>query len=180
MKTVLDLIRRFDALNEAKIDGTLSPEDEERWEELKLVYDLLMVHSGLGRDGSSTPFTPEEIRGCLSDDSRLRVPVDAEAVVYHGDASFDANVVNLSRGGAFLATDTLAEAGERLTVYISGISMEDSADVLELRGEVIWCAEKGVPEARIQRGMGVRFLDVTEDTRERLEHLVVTAIERRL
>jgi hypothetical protein len=38
VKTVLDLLKKYDQLNEAKIDrGKLSPEEEERWEELKVV-----------------------------------------------------------------------------------------------------------------------------------------------
>lgn len=181
MKTVLDLIRKYDELTEMKGRETLPPEDEEHWEELKVVYDLLMFHSGLGREeGKRSPFSPEEIRECLSDDTRLRVPVEAHAIVNHNDESFDANVVNLSRGGTFLASDTLADVGERLIVYISGISSDDPGDVLELDGEVIWCAERGVPEARVHRGMGVRFVDVSDDTRKRLESFVVRTIERRL
>ena len=40
MKTVLDLLKKYDDLNETKIrDGKLSTDDEERWEELKVVYD---------------------------------------------------------------------------------------------------------------------------------------------
>jgi len=180
MKTVLDLIRKYDELNKRKTQDALAPADQERWEELKVVYDLLMFHSGLGREGGSAPFSPKEIRECLDDDTRLRVPVEAHAIVNYADDSFDASVVNLSRGGTFLASDTLADVGERLTVYISGISKDDSDDVLELDGEVIWCAERGVPEARVHRGMGVRFLDVSDETRTRLESLVVKTIERRL
>ena len=48
MKTVLDLIREYDELNEAKSrhHGNLSLADEQRWEELKAIYDLLIFHSG--------------------------------------------------------------------------------------------------------------------------------------
>ncbi len=52
MKTVLDLIRKFDELNASKTreQDKFSLADEERWEELKAMYDLLVFHSGLGRD----------------------------------------------------------------------------------------------------------------------------------
>ncbi len=52
--------------------------------------------------------------------------------------------------------------------------------MLELTGEVVWCAEEGIPEARIRRGMGIRLVDVSEETGERLESLVVKTIEKRL
>ena len=167
MKTVLDLLKKYDDLNEAKIraDGKLPPEEEERWEELKVVYDLLMFHSGIASDEASAPFSPAEIRETLADESRLRVPVEAHAMVEHEGGSFDASVVNVSRGGVFLASDTLADAGSRLTLYLVGLSDDDEpGDMLELKGEVVWRAEEGVPEARIRRGMGIRLVDVSEET----------------
>ncbi len=182
MKTVLDLIRKYDELNEAKSrqHGNLSLADEERWEELKAIYELLVFHSGLVRHNEGASFSNEEIRECLGDESKLRVPVDAHAMVHHDGESFDASVVNLSRSGSFLASDTLVQVGERLIVYITGISEDDAGDVFELNAEVLWCAEEGVPEARIRRGMGVHFVDVADETRERLGSLVVNTIEKRL
>ena len=147
MKTVLELLKKYDDLNEAKIrgGGKLAPEDEERWEELKVVYDLLMFHSGLTSENASAPFSPAELRETLADETRLRVPVEAHAMVEHEGGSFDANVVNVSRGGIFLASE-----------------------------------EEGIPEARIRRGMGIRLVDLSEETGERLESLVVKTIEKRL
>lgn len=48
MKTVLDLIHKFDELNAAKTreQDNFSLANEERWEELKAMYDLLVFHSG--------------------------------------------------------------------------------------------------------------------------------------
>lgn len=183
MKTVLDLLKKYDDLNEAKIQcgGKLAPKDEERWEELKVVYDLLMFHSGLSSETASAPFSPAEIRDTLSDESRLRVPIEAHAIVEHEGGSFDANVVNVSRGGVFLASDTLAETGSRLTLYLAEMADDDEpGDMLELSGEVVWCAEQGIPEARISRGMGIRLVDLSEQAGDQLESLVVKTIEKRL
>ncbi len=182
VKTVLDLLKKYNDLNEAKIDqGKLSPEEEERWEELKVVYDLLMFHSGFSSENASAPFSPAEIRGTLSDGTRLRVPIEAHAMVEHEGGSFDASVVNVSRRGVFLASETLAESGSRLTVYIVGLSDDDEpGDMLELTGEVVWRADDGIPEARIRRGMGLRLIDVSEETGDRLESLVAKTIEKRL
>jgi Tfp pilus assembly protein PilZ len=102
-------------------------------------------------------------------------------VVQHEGNSFDANVVNVSRGGVFLASETLAESGARLTVYIAGLSDDDEpGDMLELSGEVVWCADEGIPEARIRRGMGIRLVDLSDEAGERLESLVAKTIEKRL
>lgn len=182
MKTVLDLLKKYDDLNEAKIDrGKLSAEEEERWEELKVVYDLLMFHSGLSSETASAPFSPSEIRETLSDGTRLRVPIDAHAMVEHDGGSFDASVVNVSRGGVFLASETLAESGTRLTVYIAGLSDDDEpGDMLELSGEVVWRADNGIPEAGIRRGMGIRLVDMSDETGNQLESLVAKTIEKRL
>jgi hypothetical protein len=182
VKTVLDLLKKYDDLNETKIrDGKLSAADEERWEELKVVYDLLMFHSGITSEIPSAPFSPAELRETLADETRLRVPVEAHAMVEHEGGSFDANVVNVSRGGVFLASDTLAHAGSRLTLYLVGLSDDDEpGDMLELSGEDVWCAEDGIPEARNRRGMGIRLVDLSEETGDRLESLVVKTIEKRL
>lgn len=102
-------------------------------------------------------------------------------MVEHDGGSFDANVVNVSRCGVFLASETLAAAGSTLTLYIVGLSDDDDpGDMLELSGEVVWCAEEGIPELRIRRGMGIRFVDLSEETGDRLESLVVKTIEKRL
>lgn len=101
-------------------------------------------------------------------------------MIYHDGDSFDASAVNLSRSDSFLTCDTLVQAGERLVVYITGISEDDPGDVFELNAEVVWFAKEGIAEARVRRGMGVRFVDVADETRERLGALVVHTIEKRL
>ncbi len=52
MKTVLDLIAEFGALNDAKMrtGGNLPQGDEERWVELKAFYQLSMSQDGLNLD----------------------------------------------------------------------------------------------------------------------------------
>ena len=183
MKTVLDLLKKYDDLNESKIrdGGELPPEDEDRWQELKVVYDLLMFHSELTSENASAPFSPADVREALRDETRIRVPIEAHAMVEHDGDSFDANVVNVSRGGVFLASETLAETGSRLTLYLVGLSDDDDrGHMLELNGEVVWCAEEGIPEARIRRGMGIRLVDLSEETGDQLESLVLKTIEKRI
>jgi len=52
--------------------------------------------------------------------------------------------------------------------------------VFELNAEVVWFAKEGIAEARVRRGIGVRFVDVADEMRERLGALVVHTIEKRL
>ena len=179
MKTILDLLAKYGELNDAKnlAGGALSPVEEERWEELKVVYDLIVFHSGIGEPQES--FSVEQIRESLVDADQLRVPVEAEAMVHYGESAFDANVINVSRSGVCLATDAVLPRGTRVTLHLAGLTPDDAGDVLELSGEVVWCAG-GHGSKPLARGMGVRFVELTDGAGERLESLVVQTIETRL
>jgi hypothetical protein len=85
VSTVLDLIGEFGTLNDTKLraSGALPPEDEARWTELKRFYELLMSREGLPAAGDMPRFTAEDIRACLSDRERIRVPVEAPIVFEH-------------------------------------------------------------------------------------------------
>ena len=64
MKTILDLIGEFSALNDAKVvcGGELPPESEKRWAELKSFYDLLMASRSFGeRLGDVGRVSPSEV-----------------------------------------------------------------------------------------------------------------------
>ena len=181
MSTVLDLIREFGALSDTKVrrGGTLAPSDDKRWEELNAFFEVLMSRSGLPVEGEKPPFTADEIRDHLTERNRLRVPVNRCAILYHQDSCHQARVVNLSRGGVFLASDTLLDVGSRPTLYLAGIG-GDETEVMELTGEVTWRTERGVPEADLPRGMGFRFLDLSNDVREKLDSVVLGTIEKQL
>ena len=86
MSTVLDLIREFGALNDAKLrrGGTLAESDEKRWGELKSFYDLLMSQTGLPADDSPS-FSKADLQTYVTDRARLRVPARNYAVVHHND-----------------------------------------------------------------------------------------------
>jgi uncharacterized protein (TIGR02266 family) len=179
MKTVLDLISEFGALNDTKLrsGGSLPPTDEERWSELKTFYELLMSREGLPLPQNAPLFSAADIRDCLSDRERIRVPVETPIVFEHQSRYHTARVVNLSRGGLFVASETLVEAGSILTLYLASIGSED---LFETKGEVVWCTKRGVPEADLPRGMGVQFLEFPESAQEKLDSYVVETIAKRL
>ena len=153
-----------------------TPQPEERWKDLKAFFDTLMSQPGLPL--RTPPFAANEIRHHLSE--RIRIPTEGYAIVRHEDSCHQARVVNLSRGGVFLGARHLLPIGARPTLYLGGIDGNFEDDVLESRGEVIWCTKRGIPEAALPRGMGVRFVDVTAETSERLDSLIAESIETQL
>ena len=181
MKTVLNLIGEFGALNDAKVrnGGTLPPEDEKRWAELKAFYEVLMAQSGLDLDREAPPITASDIREQLTDRERIRVPVEVPVVFQQGKQHHSGKVVNLSRGGTFIASEHLPEVGSHLTVYIPQVG-STSEEVLEIESEVVWLTKRGVPEIELPRGIGVQFTEYPTNAREKLDSFVVETIARKL
>jgi Tfp pilus assembly protein PilZ len=180
MKTVLDLIREFGVLSDAKVrrGGTLAEPDEKRWEELKRFYDLLMSQAGLPAD-SAPSISKTDLEQYLTDRARLRVPVRNYVLLRLGDSCHPCRVVNLSRSGVFVSSQTLFEVGARLHLHLANAD-EDEEDFLELEAEVIWATERGVPAVELPRGMGLRFVNVPPEPQEKLDAWVLDVLEKRL
>jgi hypothetical protein len=181
VNTVLDLLREYGALSDTKVrrGGTLAPPDEKRWVELNAFFDVLMSQSGLHVEGEKPRFTAGEIREYLEDRNRVRVPASGCAILHYEGACLRARLVNLSRGGAFLAAETLLDIGSRANVFLAGVH-GNFDEVLELDGEVTWQNEWGVSEADLPRGMGLRFVNLSETNQEKLDTFVLNTIERQI
>ena len=179
MKNVLDLIREYGALSDARVrrGGTLAPSDEDRWAELDAFYDHLMTESGLHVD-EEIPFSSVELRDSVEDRDRLRVASGGHAILQHEGGYLTARVVNVSRGGVFLTASTLFPVGIRTTVFLVDAPGSAAGEVLEREGEVTWIAASGVSKAGLARWMRVHFLNVPEGLRERLDSLGI--LEQRL
>lgn len=180
MRTVLDLIREFGALNDAKVrrGGTLAAPDEERWQELKKFYDLLMSQKGLLVDATPA-HSKTTIQTYVTDRARLRVPAKIYVVLRHDDIWYAARVVNLSGSGVFLASQALFETGTRVGLYLANADGINE-DILEIEAEVIWFTERGVLAAELPRGMGLRFIDPPPEVQETLDSWVLETLETRL
>lgn len=181
MKTVLDLIGEFAALNDAKVrhGGTLSPDSEHRWEELKSFYDLLMAQNGLSRRPVTKRFSTSDIRKSVTSRERLRVPVELDMILRIDGDYLTVQVINISRGGVFLASDRLFPAGTRMTLFIANAYGEGDA-LFEAEGQVVWNSEYGIAESNLPRGMGVRFLGDQREIRHQLDSFVIETLEMRL
>ena len=181
MKTVLDLIREFGALSDSKArrGGRLAPRDAERWEELNAFYELLMTQSGpAARRASGHRPSASDLRGQLVERKSLRVSTHGTAIVHHGGGSLTARVINLGRGGVFLSSDTLFPAGIRTSVYLADIPGAKHGEILKLEGRVVWLSEQGMPDVSLPRGMGISFVSMTPEQRDRLDSLVLGILER--
>ena len=181
MKTVLDLIGEFAALNDAKVrcKGTLPGSNEQRWFELKSFYDLLMEKNGLAKRPVTKRFTTSDIKKRITSRDRLRVPVELEMVLQIGEDYLTVQVINISRGGVFLASDHVYPAGTKLVLYIAN-AYGGSKALFEAEGEVAWISEFGVKESNLPKGMGVRFLGDQDEVRHQLDSFVLETLEMRL
>ncbi len=181
MTTVLDLIREFAALNDARVrhGGTLSPLFERRWAELKRFYDILISLNGLPRRPVTGRFAPADIRRKVPSRAHLPVPIEMDLVVQYRGEYHAARMVNLSCEGAFLASDTLWSVGSPLTLHLPNIGRDNEA-LFEIVGEVAWCTERAITEAELPYAMDIRFIDLAEPVRKKLDTLVLETLEKQL
>ena len=98
-----------------------------------------------------------------------RVTVDLEVDYKSADNFLFAYITDISAMGIFVRTDTPSPRGTRLNLRFRVAGGE----LMELEGEVIWINpfRPGVAD-NLHPGMGVRFVDLDDETRERLLELV--------
>lgn len=181
MKTVLDLVGEFAALNDAKVQfgGRLPPEDEKRWRELKEFYDLLMANTGLVSRPVSRRFSAVDVLQKVRARNRLRVPLETEMIFRVEDELHAGFAVNVSRRGVFLSSNVILPERSPLTVFLTSPDSVDEA-LLETEAEVAWVAERGVPEALLPPGMGIHLVGARGIIERYLDAMVVDALVRHL
>ena len=87
------------------------------------------------------------------------------------DTFLYANITNISEVGIFVRTDEPLEVGTRLTLKFAP---PGSVDTLVLKGQVAWVNPIRMLASNPNPGMGVRFIDLTQESRERLIEAVRT------
>jgi hypothetical protein len=179
MRTLLDVIQEWAALNDAKTvaGGTLHPADEKRWEDLKSFYDFLMAQEGLC-DKPASRFSADDIRNTVTTRDRLRVNTDMEIVVIKNGTVDRAQVRNLSCGGVLLLCETPFEKGNGLTVHLANVTR--GAGVLPAESEIVWLADQGNSDMTFRYKLGARFLDLGHTERNSLDYFVVDSLENKL
>jgi hypothetical protein len=178
MKTLLDLIQEFAVLNEAKTlaRGVLPPDSEERWQELKKFYDLLMAQDDYC-DRPASRYSTEEIRQRVSARVKLRVRTEMGVIAQKESDYVSAFVGNLSCGGVLLQCGTPFDVGTSLTLHL--ICIERGEGVVLTRGDVVWLTN-GIAAGNGPRyRMGFCFATLENDIRNKLDAYVVESLEKR-
>ena len=92
------------------------------------------------------------------------------------EASQDSSTVQLkdiSMGGAFVVCASPLPLSEKLRLTINA----PNRDSITLNAEVVW-SNVNVPEEKvINRGMGVRFIENTDEERSGLHHVITSNLE---
>ncbi len=181
MKTVLDLIGEFAVLNDAKVmwGGTLPRDAEQRWEELKDFYDLLMSKSGIVPRPVSRQFSAKDVEARVTSRERLRVPLEMDMVFQAGGEFYTAKGVNVSRGGLYLSSSLVLPAQSSLTVYLSSTEVTHES-LLEAPGEVVWSNDRPLDRASLPPGMGISFTLQEGIIERHLDAMVIDSLVRHL
>ena len=103
------------------------------------------------------------------------VPVETGLFFCHGDTYAPANLKNLSQGGLFVTSNVTMSTGDILTLYMPNLGGGYEL-LFETPVDVVWTS----PQKENPRGMGLRFLNVDEPTREQLDSFILSFLRRRL
>jgi uncharacterized protein (TIGR02266 family) len=178
MKTILDVLREFGTLHEARIKkGKLSPKSEKRFAELEKFYDSLMRENGVSQGAVTRRYAVSELREQLQRRKHLRVPMAVDIVFEHDGEFLSGRIANLSCGGVFLMSDTILDTDSKLTLYLANTGRGSDA-VITIEGEVTWVRK--VAESDRRPGMGIQFVNVPEDVQRQLDSFVLETLEKHL
>jgi uncharacterized protein (TIGR02266 family) len=125
-----------------------------------------------GYDGRVGPKAKGELVTPMPEAEHRRAPrvlVDLEVDYALEDNYLFAYIKNISATGIFVRTTTPEQPGTRLNLRFT----PDDSGPIEVEGEVIWINpfRPGVAD-NLHPGMGIRFVDLDDETRERLLELV--------
>jgi hypothetical protein len=132
----------------------------------------LKKRTAAGPASSVKPPTPLRAASWEEKRSQPRLAVSWHAVFASHRGSSPAQLKDISLGGAFVACANPLPLSERflITMDLPG------RGPLELKAEVLW-SNIHVPADRvIHRGMGIRFIDNTEENRKILSEAVAAAL----
>jgi uncharacterized protein (TIGR02266 family) len=127
----------------------------------------------LSDQGAQTPVksheTVHEERG-----QRPTVDFTLPVRVKTPSGTIDAEMKNIGLGGAFVCCQKVLPLGEIFVLTIQPPKHKR----LKLKAEVVW-SNINVPEEKIvNRGMGIRFIQITRDDREFLNQLISAHLEK--
>jgi uncharacterized protein (TIGR02266 family) len=92
----------------------------------------------------------------------VRIRVDCAS----RDAFVSNYVMNISKGGVFIRTESPLARGSPVDLTLD---FPDLGQVLRTKGRVVWTYDVPKGTARLVTGMGIRFEDMTPESRAQLE-----------
>ncbi len=98
----------------------------------------------------------------------VRHPVRLDVNFRHGDAYLYSRASNLSEFGIFLVSDDPLPQGATLELQFN---MPGGGEPLIVTGEVVWVDEGAADR---EQGMGIRFIDLPQETKTRVKALIRT------
>lgn len=101
----------------------------------------------------------------------VRVPVSATATLATPSGQVTGQVVNLSRGGVYVATDRQLPAGERVRV---GLTLPRFTNPITLSGQVKWSSARPCGDS-LPAGVGVEFSDLPKLTQSTLNLFILSS-----
>ena len=119
----------------------------------------------------SARLAPESERPASDRRSADRIDVTWSVDCETEDTFLFANITNISEVGIFVRTNEPLEVGTRLTLKFAP---PGSSDTLVLKGQVAWVNPIRMLSSNPNPGMGIRFIDLTQESRERLIEAVRT------
>ena len=106
---------------------------------------------------------------------KARIPKTLRVTYSTRSGNVGVVISNLSVGGLFIKTNDPLSKGEKTDLVIS---LPDRKKKLEVSGEVIWASkeERVTPEGKLPPGMGVKFLNSSNEDIERIISVLTDTI----
>jgi type IV pilus assembly protein PilZ len=98
-----------------------------------------------------------------------RFETEIEVDIQHDDTFLFSYITNISELGIFIYSKSPKPPGTRLRLRFGPPQVKD---YIQLNGEVVWINPYKEGEKNINPGMGVKFIDLTPELRERLIEIV--------
>jgi hypothetical protein len=128
--------------------------------------------AGNGSGGGGETTDPDRRRAL-----RRKLPFGRGAILQVGERTHIVGLADVSVTGAYLTTRAPLNVGE---THVLRLIMVPERIEMAVRAEVVRVAQKDHESQDHPRGVAVRFLDVDDDARERLQFLVARGPMSRL
>ncbi len=158
----ISLLEAFDGLNERKRQDpdSLSKLEKARWRMMRCQIEEALFQQTRDPAKDTREF--------------LRVPLSMKVHCEYNGKTSERYLTVLGEGGLFVSTTEPAPKGTIL--MLEGLPV-GGGEPFRVKGEVVWSNVKGPEE---QHGMGVKFIDLSQDQKERIYTLVDDTVRQGL